>query len=352
MKVIPVGSQHAMTSPTSNQTDARSKAIAAFNKSASQSTAGVNPNQVLPEELPAVTAPKGQPTAQESVEMQEETSSTPTTTEAEVTAPKPIDPETAKRFAQLARESKALQAKREQQEAAFKQKEAEIAAREAKALELESRYKSGYISQEQLKQNALQALADAGVSYDELTQQILNQQPTDPRLMSQIQRQEETIRKLEEKLNQVDSRHEETQKQAYQNAVKQIRGDAQDLIEKDSGTFELIKATDSIDDVVEYIELQYQKTGRVISVQQAAEKVEEYLTNQIEKYASTKKIQERIQKAQASASEASKKSQPPAANTAETKSEGSKTLTNAMSTGRKLTAKERAILAFKGELKS
>lgn len=334
-----------MTAP-STQTDSRTAAIAAFNKAAAQSTAGVNPNAITPEELSVVKAPTA-PT----MEAQTDNTITDSEAPAEVTAePKtPIDPEQARRFAQLSREAKALNAKRIQQDTDFKTREAAIAEREAKAQAIEQKYNTGYVDKNQLKQNVLQVLADNGISYDDVTQQILNQQPVDPRLQATIQRLEAKVQEQEDKLKNQETRAEEQQKQSYQAAIQQIRFDAQELIESNSA-YELIKATESVDDIVEYIEAQYQKNGRVISVETAAEKIENFLTEKIEKLSATTKIKERLSKAQASAPTENTKTQPPAAKSAETT--GMKTLTNATSSARPLTAKERAVLAFKGQLKS
>ncbi len=98
------------------------------------------------------------------------------------------------------------------------------------------------------------------------------------------------------------------------------------------------------------IEETYQKDGILLSVEEAAQEVENYIVEQgLNKLSKIEKIKKRL-------AENSGAVNPPAkqvktetqANPEKTQM---KTLTNASSGARKLSARDRAILAFKGELK-
>lgn len=327
--------------------DAKSRAVAAFNNAQTQQQVGtppVNQNAISSEELGAILPPKQEASPDTSTEVVEATEDT-----SAPTPPKeePKDPALSRQFAQLARQERALRAKAQQQNEAFKAREAQLTAREAELTTKNTRFNpSDYVSKAQLKADPLSALNDAEVSYESLTQQILNQQPTDPRVLNTISRLENKIKQLEESAETGQKTYAEHQQAQYQAAVKQIKQDAKHLVYTDP-EFETIKATGSVNDVVDLIIKTHEKDGIVLSVEEAAKEVENYLVEEAFKLTQVGKIKKRMAAANASQTK-------PGTKTPDTKEQTQpmKTLTNAVSSARKLSAKERAILAFKGELKS
>lgn len=345
MNIKPVASAGAVQQPQSNAADYKARAVAAFNKASSpQPEAQIVQNQtsIQPEEMGAI-----QTRQEDNTEAEEETLET---TSPEVTEPaKPQeDPALSRQFAQLARQERALRAKAQQQEQTLRTREAALAAREAALAEQPKTDMSRYLSRDTLKQDPLSALTEAGVSYEELTQQIISQQPVDPRLQNTIRRLEDKIQKMETEAQEAKKSYADNQTQAYQAAVKQISIDVKNLVETDPN-FEAIKATRSAKDVVELITKTYDKDGILLTVEEAAQQVEDYLVEEGAKIAQIEKIKRKIQ---ASRPNVSDKSAQALAEKAVTQSQPMKTLTNATSSTRQLSAKERAILAFKGELKS
>ncbi len=250
------------------------------------------------------------------------------------------DPESERRFVQIARQERALRAKAQQQDKTFKEREAALQAREAA---LAPQDLSNYVSKDQIRQDALSVLEENGVSWDALTDQVVNRQPTDPRVNSHISRLEAKILELE-KANVTSRQSQEQQQQAsYQAAVKQIRTDATNLVNSDP-EFETVKAKGAVKDVVELIERTYAKDGVVLSVEEAAKEVEEYLVNEAVKDYNINKIKQRIAASNASKTTSETKTQSP-------QQTQMKTLTNATSSTRPLTSRERAIMAAEGRLK-
>lgn len=348
MKLTPVAGP--LPPPTINETARREKMISAFNKSAQQQSQpqqrqpeghAVNPNNISPEELSAVKP-------QAPVQTQEKNNSAPveaTETPVPAVEPKPErDPALSQQFAKLAQQERRLRQKAQQQQEAIKAREAELATKEQAIKAKEQQYQDGYISRDQLKSDTLRILADSGVSYDELTQQILNQQPTDPRTEATIKRLEAKIASLEEKATQGTKAMEEQQQQAYRAAVKQIEMDVRSTVMNDPN-FETIRSTKSVLDVVELIEETYKKDGLLMSVEEACQEVENYLVDEAMKLTRIGKIKRQLEQARTSRP-SEMKTQP---NPQQTQT--MKTLTNAAASTRKLSAKERAILAFRGELK-
>jgi len=357
MKVTPVASPHAIQTPqtTANNSETRAKVIAKIEAIRSGQPVQMpvqNQNAVAPEEMRAIkpqeALTQAAETAQDSATSTPVEASQPEETPAESQKPQ-VDPALTKQFAMLARQEKALRAKAQQQEQALKAKEQALAEKEAAIKTLEQQYQQGYVPKEQIKTNALQVLADAGVSYDELTQQILNQSPENPRIVAEINNLKAETKRLQEIIDRSQKAMEEKSTSDYQAAVKQIKADAKALVNSDP-TFETIKTTNSVNDVVELIERTFKEEGRIMSVEEAAQEVEDYLVGKLEKiYTNTNKIKQRLAQASAQNQAKTQQKQPAAAAPQQPQM---KTLTNAAASTRKLTAKERAILAFKGELKS
>jgi hypothetical protein len=299
-----------------------------------------NQSQVSAEEMGAIIPRKAQEEETQEVDNSHPDEATTPAQEPEKTEEKP-----SPQLLALARRERALRAKAQQQEQAFKAREAALAAKEAELSAKGNQYNEGYITKDKLKSNPLLALQEAGLSYDDVVQAALNQQSMDPRVEATIGRLEAKIRQLEE-ANETSSKNMTAQQQAqYDAAVKQIRTDAKKLVYTDPN-LETVKATNSVSDVVELIEETYKKDGVLLSVEEAAQMVEDYLVEEAMKLTKISKIKNRLTqpaqapKAQVQQRQPTKQPQP------------MKTLTNANSSGRQLSARERAILKFKGELPS
>lgn len=353
MRIQPVASPSAIQTPqTTNNSDSRQRAIQSFNQGASVSHNPQVQNQsaVTPEEMVAIrqtttneTSEVVDPTSQESIA---EASTAPESA-AEDTKPPQQSPEEmalSRQFAQLARQEKALRAKVQAQEQSFKLKEAELRAKEAALQSKPETDLSGYISRDRLKNDPLSVLAEAEISYDSLTQQILNHQPVNPQVQAYINKMEARLEAME-KANEAQAKGQtEAQQAQYKAAINQITTDAKNLISTDP-TFETVKATNSVRDVVELIERTFQEEGVIISVEDAAQQVEDYLVEEGYKLARLTKIQKRLQAASTPSATQTAAKTPPA----QTKqSQPMKTLTNATSSTRKLSAKERAIARANG----
>lgn len=342
MRVQPVAGPHAVQSPSNNETSQKAKAVAAFKAGRSSYDAPqaqehpvANPNQVSPEELSAI-----QP-SQERVE-----EPAPAPEKIEPVQEEKKDPALSRQFAQLARQERALRAKVQQEMQAIKQQKAELSAQQDAIKVKEAQYSQGYISKDQLKQDTLRILTESGVTYDELTQQLLNQQSINPQMESYIKRLESQIQDLKKGQDEQKQQQSQAQQEQRQAAVRQITVDATDLIKSNPIAYEAINKIGprGIKETVRLITETYDKEGRVMSVEEAADEVENYLVEENYNMASSiSKIKKRIEESAQSRSDA--KTQP---NTQQTQM---KTLTNAASSTRKMTAKERAVLAFKGELK-
>ncbi len=319
------------TPSTTPPSGARERAIALLSSAPTAHAPQLNQNAISPEDSLAVKAPSGGQTdpnveTKSEVEPKEETKA-------------PEDP-ISTQYATLARKEKALRAKVLQQEQGLKAKEAALLAKEEAFKAKEAEYQSKYISKDRLSQDTLNALADAGLTYDQITELMLTQNSPERKAQSEYEKRlDAKIAEFEKKQLDSQKANEEQKTQAYQQAIKQIKTDATNLVTSDPN-FETIKETNSINDVVELIERTFKQDGVLLSVEDAAKQVEEYLVEEAFKLTKLKKIQQRLTPAKPAEVQQEPNKQPPTL----------KTLTNAVGSSGKLSVRDRAIAAFKGQL--
>ena len=345
MNITPKGSAApiAPSSPDSSFSKAavaRERAISLISSNdGSQEQSPVrNQNSVSAEEFSAIQATK-----------QRNINESPTLETQEglnESAKAPEDP-LSSQYAQLARREKQLRLQAQKQQQAYQAKEDALKTREAALTAKDAEYQSGYISKDQLKKDTLRILNEAGVPYDQLVQQYIDEtsNPVDPRVNATISRLEAKIAQLEEANTQSKSSYEQQQNQAYDAAVAVIKQDAVRLVKSEPDQYEMIAATNSVNDVVDLIKRTHADEGRIMSVEEAAEEVEKYLFEESLRLSNLKKIRA---KQTAGSTPTQARTQSPSPN--KMQQQPMKTLTNAATGSRQLSAKERAILAFKGEL--
>lgn len=373
MKVTPVAGPHAVQGPQSNEAQRTAKALAAFQRGASsydnkqpQSRVVQSQNAVQPEEMGAII-PKPQikpeeETVQKGLEQAAkgefaESPITPQDAQGETqdlvnpvpSQPAPKDPTLSRQFAQLANKERQLRQAQQQ----IKAKEQALADREAKLNQPQTQTpavdRSQYVSVEDLKRNAYGVLQQHGVTYDDVTAQAMQYQPINPEVQRHIQSLEAKLAKLEENSQKTTQSWEQQQQQQYQAAVQQIDMDVAHLIKSDPTTYEAIAKTGKAAqlEVRKLIEETYKQDGILMTVEEAAEEVENHILDEgFKTFSQIEKFKQRMAPKSAQAkpapvqTQSAQKTQPPM-----------KTLTNATGSPRQLSAKERAILAFKGELK-
>lgn len=351
MKISPITGPGVVQDKSTPEHVRTSKAIDAFNKASAapaptqgqqQEHPVQNASQVSVEELGAIRA-------QTTEIMDNSTKEEAVDSDLPTKLPEELKPKeetkTSREWAALARQERALRAKAQQQEQAFKAREAALAEREAKQAS-QAPDLTKYVPRDRLKADTLSVLDEEGVSYDELTQQIIQRQPTDPRVMATINSLKQEIQELKSANEDSKKSYRENQQASYQSAIKQITNDAVALVKANPIEYEAISKTGTVKQVVKLIKDTFDKDGVVMSVEEAAQEVENYLVEEnINMVNSVSKIKARLAQNVQSATAAQKTQ----AQTKQTQPQ-MKTLTNAASSSRQLSTRERSILAFKGEL--
>jgi hypothetical protein len=233
------------------------------------------------------------------------------TTEGAVEATQPLSPQ----MAAIRREKRALQLERQ----AFEQEKAESQAKATQA--------SG-IDRARLKSEPLRVLLEEGVTYEQLTEAILadpnNTQPEIQALKAEIAALKGDVTK---QLTDRDA-------QAEQAVLAEMRREA-DRLAADGEDFELIRTTGSIDQVMELIEKTYRTSGEVLETREAMQLIEDELITESLKLAAAKKVQGKL---------APQLPQPTSPQ------QRPMTLTNRDTATPPMSRKERALLAFAGQL--
>jgi len=328
MKIEQMGG--APSAASQSQQSARERAIAKIQAPQSQEHPVSNPTQVAPEDLSAIQGQSNEGEAPVS--------------EAPPEAPAVKEKELlSTQYAQLARRERSLQIQAQAQKRALAEREAVLQAREAAIQAKDAEYQSNYIPKERLTQDTINVLLENGLSYDQITQMALTQSSQDPATKLAIQKLEGQLRAQEEARKADREAMQQAQDAQYKQALKQIKSDAMQLVRQDN-SFEAIRETNSINDVVELIEETFKEDGVIMSVEDACREVEDHLVEKLSKFSRISKIQQRLR-------EASQATSPKQSDNTQQQHQPKPTLTNAAGTSRKLSAKERAILAFNNQLK-
>ena len=217
-------------------------------------------------------------------------------------------------------------------ESAFRTRERDFQAKEAAFKAQVAELEAAKSFKQRLLENPLEALNEAGITYDQLVEQAVNAPDASTR---EIKQELKTIKEAQSKLAEDAQKATQAQRES---AITQIRHDVLELVDSDPN-FETVKGTGSADDVVELITRTFDESGRLLSIDVAAKMVEDELFEEALKIASLGKVKAKLSPA-------------PTQETKPQLHEAAKsmtTLTNNMTSTRPLTPRERALRVFRGE---
>lgn len=235
----------------------------------------------------------------------------------------------------------------------LRQQELEIKAREDALKARETEYETQYVPKKRLLENPLEVLSEQGVDYDQLVNAALTQPGPQDKLIREMQAE---IKALKDTNTQSQTQAQEEQKRQYDQALGQVRTEVKNLVANDPGdSFESIKQMGAEEAVVELIRETFEKEGTLMTVNEAAGKVEDYLLEQALKMASMGKVQKKLAPPAPENQSAAARTHTSTVEATNTPPPTMKTITNdaTSSPSRTLTNKERrdrAIAAFQGRL--
>lgn len=184
-------------------------------------------------------------------------------------APKQLDSE---RFAALSRKEKEILRRGK-----------EIKQREAMLKQQYAPYDAWKQAAEVAKTNKLEAIKHLGISYEDLTNEYLQREAPTPEMVAK-KVAEETINERLKSYQADQQKHAEAaQAQQYEQAKSQIVAEAREVVS--AGNYPFVKSTEEYDTVFEYIKQEYDKTNKVMSVEDALRDVNEYFKEETMKLA-------------------------------------------------------------------
>lgn len=172
-----------------------------------------------------------------------------------------------------------------------------------------------------LKKQPMRVLLENGVTYEQLTEEILKNQGNSE--VYELKAELEALRTGVDK--KLSDRDQESEKQA----LAEMNREAKSLAQTDD--FELIREWDAVPDVMRLIEVNFKETGEVLDVSEAMQLVEDQLFERAKKVSGFKKLQQQRPAAQAP--------------------QGMRTLTNRDTASVPSSARDRAMAAFYGQLR-
>lgn len=187
----------------------------------------------------------------------------------------------AAKYAEAARRNQALRARQREIKAPLLEKDSEIEKMKSEIARLK-KYED--------TQDPMELLKLKGLSYEDIIERNLNPEAHDSK---------EEIRKIREELEGYKKANEEKEKSLLEKQNEEVKSGYLNHIKKFTEAspekYELINTLGHHKDVYEVIEETYSKTGKIISDEEAADLVEQYLEKEVlDKYSKINKLKNKI----------------------------------------------------------
>jgi hypothetical protein len=209
------------------------------------------------------------------------------------------------KFAALARKQKAIEAEK----AAIKAERERILAEKAEL----DKWKQER-EQPKKKLSPLEALQEYGYTIAEANEFFLNDGKDTPELkLKEIEekvesRLERMEREQKERDEKIKLEAEQRQKQIEEQAITEFKAQINTYLDENKDQFELTALFGAQDAVFDTVEEYFKANGKVLSVKEAAELVEKYLEDELDKVTKTKKYQSKYAQVKEQAQAADKSS--------------------------------------------
>ena len=187
----------------------------------------------------------------------------------------PQNDQFSSKFAALSRKEKDLRQREKQFEDKISQFEAKMAEFEAANA---PKQEPEHIPAD-IRKNPLKALEEAGYSYEDLTNMILNEGKMSPEMQLKLMREEiesDYKSKYEELNNKLIEKEKAEEEKHYQQTLNNFKAEIQDVVNS-SEEYDYIQANEAYDLVFDIIDEYYQENKEVLDINDAARQVEQYL---------------------------------------------------------------------------
>lgn len=143
------------------------------------------------------------------------------------------------------------------------------------------------------KQDKLQALAKLGITYDELTQQIINNGQVPPAQIAEKTAKDTVLQALEDFKKEQLKVQTESQTNQYNQALKQVENNFKYVVDR-SDKYPLVKASENYQDMVKEYEAEFHRRGVFPPLEEILDKAEQEAVNGVKQLLEIPGIRERI----------------------------------------------------------
>lgn len=162
--------------------------------------------------------------------------------------------------------------------------------KERRQLELEKAQTRQWLEAAELsKTNKLEALNKLGISYEDLTTQILNNGEIPPAQIARQTAEQIANERVEAYKKEQQEQSLAQQQKMHQEGMQRLEADVRDAAER-SENFPLVKHEECYQDITKWIESEFHRTGKLISVEDALERWEQRILQRFEGFAQIDKV--------------------------------------------------------------
>lgn len=149
-----------------------------------------------------------------------------------------------------------------------------------------------------IKKSPLKALEHLGITFEELTKAILNEEDPDPKYDALKAELDEVKGKLTADEQAIKDAADAAEKQRLDKAVDFFKTQIKEVVDKGEDNYELIKLNDAHDLVYEVVENYFEQHGKLLPAKDAADHVEKWLEERAETIVKSKKVQAKLPKSE------------------------------------------------------
>lgn len=200
------------------------------------------------------------------------------------------DPRIAAKFAALSRREKEARLKEREIDQKLAQLEEKLATLNAPAPEPE---KPAELPLEyRLKRDPLGTLAELGLDYSKLAEIAINDGKITQDMQLELLKkdmEDKYSKEIESIRTELSDRDKRAEEERYEKVIQGYMGELTDFVNTND-EYELIRANDAVDLVYDVIQKHHAATQQILSTKEAADHVEEYLTEEARKLMTLKKF--------------------------------------------------------------
>lgn len=148
--------------------------------------------------------------------------------------------------------------------------------------------------QQEFRTNPQKLLDHYGLNYKQLTDYYMNNaEPTADLQVSGLRSEIQELKERQEREAQERKRlAEESEKARLQQVESQLKTNITEFVNRNTEQYEIIAANNAHGLVYDVMETHYNQTGKILSIKESADMVEEYLTEQVKKLSQARKFQQ------------------------------------------------------------